>query len=103
MDFIENFALRKRRRRVWLAGALCAQPFCRARQRHGESPLDKNQCEPRDQNGLDECREQGIAKRSGNLSVDVTCVVEDSQRARNFTTQVTSTTHKYESAHPNLR
>ena len=88
MDFRENCALRKRRRRVWLAGALRAQPFCRARQRHGESPLDKNQREPRDQNGLDECREQGIAKRAGNLSVDVTCVVEDSQRARNFTIAV---------------
>src|SRR6266481_398444 len=88
MDFVENFTFRERRRPVWLAGALCAQPFCLARQWHGESPLNKNQREPRDQNGLDECSEQGITKGAGDLFVDVAYVVEESQRARNFTIAV---------------
>ena len=84
MDLVEKFAIRNRRWRVWLAGAQRAQPFCRARQRAGESPLDKNHREPRDKNCLDERIEQGIAKCAGDLIVDVTSVVEESQRARNF-------------------
>ena len=88
MDFVENLAIRNCRRRVCLAGAQRSQPFCRARQRTGECPLDKNHREPGDQNRLDQGIEQGIAKGAGDLSVDVPGVVEENQRARNFTVMV---------------
>src|SRR5260370_18633459 len=62
--------------------------MCRPRKRLGESPPDKNQREPRDQECLQECSDQRIAQCARQLVVDVARVVKETQRPYDLTIAV---------------